>query len=132
MPGDRIDLPCFSTSFSGSTPGDRMKNNGVPGPDSSKVVAKSSDLPATYLLPSFSSTKSLPERKKCCQFVGKMQIPLQIIDYLWWNPRIVQVEKTPRVSKCDHCQAPLCSPLNRALKCPSTGLLSTSRGGARV
>lgn len=37
---------------------------GVAGPDSSKVVAKSRDLPTTYLLPSFSSTKSLPERKQ--------------------------------------------------------------------
>lgn len=52
-------LPCFSTSFKGSTPGERMKNMGVAGPDSSKETAKSSDLPITYLLPSFSSTKSL-------------------------------------------------------------------------
>lgn len=52
-------LPCFSTSFKGSTPGERMKNMGVAGPDSSKEMAKSSDLPITYLLPSFSSTKSL-------------------------------------------------------------------------
>lgn len=36
-----------------------MKNMGVAGPDSSKETAKSSDLPITYLLPSFSSTKSL-------------------------------------------------------------------------
>lgn len=59
-----IYLPCFSTSFSGSTPGDRIKNIGVAGPDSSKDVAKSRGLPTTYLLPSFSSTKSLPERKR--------------------------------------------------------------------
>lgn len=52
-------LPCFSTSFKGSTPGERMKNMGVAGPDSSKETAKSSDLPITNLLPSFSSTKSL-------------------------------------------------------------------------
>lgn len=52
-------LPCFSTSFKGSTPGERMKNMGVAGPDSSKETAKSRDLPITYLLPSFSSTKSL-------------------------------------------------------------------------
>lgn len=52
-------LPCFSTSFKGSTPGERMKNMGVAGLDSSKETAKSSDLPITYLLPSFSSTKSL-------------------------------------------------------------------------
>lgn len=61
---DMIYLPCFSTSFSGSTPGDRIKNIGVAGPDSSKDVAKSRGLPTTYLLPSFSSTKSLPERKR--------------------------------------------------------------------
>lgn len=79
VPGDRIYSPCFSTSFSGSTPGDRIKNIGVAGPDSSKVVAKSRDLPATYLLPSFSSTKSLPERNNFGQFVQKMQIPLQTI-----------------------------------------------------
>lgn len=36
-----------------------MKNMGVAGPDSSKETAKSSDLPITNLLPSFSSTKSL-------------------------------------------------------------------------
>lgn len=52
-------LPCFSTSFKGLTPGERMKNIGVAGPDSSKETAKSSVLPITYLLPSFSSTKSL-------------------------------------------------------------------------
>lgn len=38
-----------------------MKNIGVAGPDSSKETAKSSVLPITYLLPSFSSTKSLQE-----------------------------------------------------------------------
>lgn len=82
MPRDMIYLPCFSTSFSGSTPGDRIKNIGVAGPDSSKVVAKSRDLPTTYLLPSFSSTKSLPERKKfgLSTIVQKRQIPLQIIN----------------------------------------------------
>lgn len=52
-------VPCFSTSFSGSTPGDRMKNMGVAAPDSSYDTAKSSERPITYLLPSFSSTKSL-------------------------------------------------------------------------
>lgn len=83
MPRDIIYLPCFSTSFSGSTPGDKIKNIGVAGPDSSKVVAKSRDLPATYLLPSFSSTKSLPEKKKIISqpaIVQKRQIPLQIIN----------------------------------------------------
>lgn len=55
-------LPCFSTSFKGSTPGERMKNMGVAGLDSSKETAKSSDLPITYLLPTFSSTKSLRGR----------------------------------------------------------------------
>lgn len=54
-------LPCFSTSFKGSTPGDRMKNMGVAALDSSKETAKSSDLPITYSPPSFSSTKSLQE-----------------------------------------------------------------------
>ena len=38
-----------------------MKNMGVAGPDSSKEAAKSSALPTTYLLPNFSSIKSLPE-----------------------------------------------------------------------
>lgn len=56
--------PCFSTSFRGSTPGDRMKNMGVAGPDSSKDTEKSMDLPITYLLPSFSSTKSLQRKEK--------------------------------------------------------------------
>lgn len=55
-------LPCFSTSFKGSTPGERMKNMGVAGLDSSKETAKSNDLPITYLLPTFSSTKSLRGR----------------------------------------------------------------------
>lgn len=36
-----------------------MKNIGVAGLNSSKETAKSSVLPITYLLPSFSSTKSL-------------------------------------------------------------------------
>ena len=36
-----------------------MKNMGVAGPDSSKEAAKSSALPTTYLLPNFSSIKSL-------------------------------------------------------------------------
>lgn len=58
---DSSYLPCFSTSFRGSTPGERIKNIGVTGPDSSNDVAKSRDLPTTYLLPSFSSTKSLLE-----------------------------------------------------------------------
>lgn len=40
-----------------------MKNMGVAGPDSSNEVAKSGALPATYWLPSFSSTKSLPGKK---------------------------------------------------------------------
>ena len=41
-----------------------MKNMGVAGPDSSKEAAKSSALPTTYLLPNFSSIKSLPGDKK--------------------------------------------------------------------
>lgn len=41
-----------------------MKNMGVAGPDSSKDTEKSMDLPITYLLPSFSSTKSLQRKEK--------------------------------------------------------------------
>ena len=41
-----------------------MKNMGAAGPDSSKEAAKSSALPTTYLLPNFSSIKSLPGDKK--------------------------------------------------------------------
>lgn len=38
-----------------------MKNMGVAGPDSSNEATKSSALPMTYLLPNFSSTKSLQD-----------------------------------------------------------------------
>lgn len=37
---------------------------GVAGPNSSKEAAKSSALPTTYLLPNFSSIKSLPGIKE--------------------------------------------------------------------
>lgn len=43
-----------------------MKNMGVAGPDSSKEATKSSALPITYLLPNFSSTKSLQEEISTC------------------------------------------------------------------
>lgn len=71
-PAAMIHLPCFSTSLSGSTPGDRIKNIGVAGPDSSKEAAKSRGLPATNLLPSFSSTKSLSERER--SFANRLQV----------------------------------------------------------
>ena len=51
--------PSFSTSFSGSTPGDRMKNIAVSRPDSSYDTEKSMLRLSTYLVPSFSSTKHL-------------------------------------------------------------------------
>ena len=50
-----------------------MKNMGVAGPDSSKEAAKSSALPTTYLLPNFSSIKSLPGDKKKKRSMGIQQ-----------------------------------------------------------
>lgn len=53
---------------------------GVAGPDSSNEVAKSNALPTTYLLPNFSSTKSLPEKKV------HMYISHKIITMEKWRP----------------------------------------------
>lgn len=55
-------LPRASTSFRGSTPGDRMKKIGVPGPLSSYDFANSTWRFSTYLEPIFSSTKALQKR----------------------------------------------------------------------
>lgn len=52
-------LPRDSTSFSGSTPGDKMKNTGEAGPHSLNERANSIFLPSVYCTPSFSSTKFL-------------------------------------------------------------------------
>ena len=52
-------FPRASTSFRGSTPGDKMKNIGVPGPLSSNDFENSIERPSTYFAPSFSSTKFL-------------------------------------------------------------------------
>lgn len=52
-------LPSDSTSLSGSTPGERMKNTGDAGPLSLKDLANSDFRPSVYVTPSFSSTKFL-------------------------------------------------------------------------
>lgn len=56
-------FPRASTSFRGSTPGDRMKKIGVPGPLSSYDFANSTWRFSTYLEPIFSSTKALQKRR---------------------------------------------------------------------
>lgn len=65
-----------------------MKNMGVAGPDSSKEAAKSSALPTTYLLPNFSSIKSLPGDKKkgLCVYISHRMITYE-------QQRSVEVER---------------------------------------
>lgn len=51
--------PSFSTSLSGSTPGDRMKNTGLDGLLSSYNLSNSSLVASTYFDPMLSSAKAL-------------------------------------------------------------------------
>lgn len=60
-----------------------MKNIGVAGPDSSNEATKSSALPITYLLPNFSSTKSLQETS--------MHISPKIIAFE--EPRLLEMKR---------------------------------------
>jgi hypothetical protein len=53
----------FKITLTGFTPGDKMKNIGVLGLDSSKDLANSTVRPSTYLLPNFSSINALENGK---------------------------------------------------------------------
>lgn len=55
----KTSVPNFSTSFSGSTPGDKIKNTGQDGLLSSYSFSNSILVPSTYLDPMLSSAKAL-------------------------------------------------------------------------
>lgn len=57
--------PSTSKSLRASTPGDRMKNTGVPGLLSPNALPRSNLVLSTYFVPSFSSTKFLFKKRTC-------------------------------------------------------------------
>ena len=109
-------LPRASTSFRGSTPGERMKKTGVAGSDSSYESANGTCPPSTYLLPSFSSMKFLFMTSKNsyfnvnCIVLGQLptrKIPYQmIIKPNYCLPGTLSIGQLPNRTPThqDHCQ----------------------------